>query len=624
MLLYPLLWTVFVLCSSCCGVQSAVVITVEADALQSLKEDVRALVMPSLLEFLNYTVDLSISTQVGTCCKKGDTGVKVSILISNLRWNYNNAVFMVSEPLNDRAQLAFTSNNAKIETSVTAQFTIAYGYGVEQCNPVVLANLTLPQFSFAVEIVKNTTSSTEASFFHISLGNVQIEPLDLNLTVQSTSTGSCKTVVSQLVEATNYAADLLSAKATEQFLAQMTIFFKPLLDTVPVGLEAPIDFPNGQLYIRLGLQSVRSSDTGVQLVLGATFSSTLQQPAWRQGYSYQRPLPDTPTADFTTTERQVQFQFTFPAVNQLLAAVWHQVWAGIATDATAVDQADYDFCVASENDPCPFPPIRTDPLSAVDTFLLQIGFPLKTAFKYHVVVEPPVLAVAQRTVVNPEYSTTETVLQGRVPTKVVLRGTSRFAGKESTLAVLSADVVFETDIPGYDDVTDRIVFAGFAFRIENAEAETRFRLSEIFVQAATKFLNQFIARRLMEPINQGIAMILSKIPVKIPTFQNLPLLNYTTSFQLPDFLGSLGDQLEMGMNLDIDIRPLNLIRGSAAVAKFQALPAVPQVNSVEGKNSLLIYSSASDSATGESVAVLARSTAFGFVEQYRNGAWVPV
>lgn len=628
--------TVFVL--MCClqfrMVESALVANINTDALQSLVQEVRSKIMPGIIQFLDDTLDLSISTQVGDCCDSNDLGAKVSIALSNLRWSNNYQLNMDSIPSANSAKVVFTSNNVKIETSIASQFAVAFGVGEAQCNPVVVAALTMPQFSFNVDMVKQPTSlldiiSGESSSFRIALGNVQLQPLDLQFTVQSTG-GLCNTVLDRLTAVVNQAADLLSTAATNQFRTQIAKFLNPLLDTVPIAFETPIAILNGQLDVKLGLQSFTSTGTGIQSIIGASFSSALDQPAWRQGNSYQRPLPDVPSTDFTAlnSDRLVHLQLTYPPVNQLLAAVWYQVWASVATDEAVVAQTGDDFCnaVDADADPCPFPPIRSDPFTILDRILLRIGFLFQTAFKYHAVVEPPALAVVQRlVVVDNTTNTTQTVLQGRVPTKVALRGTSWLSetALEKTLAILGVEVVLETDVPGYDPVTGTIRFDGFAFRLENAVSETRLLFTELFVQAAVGFLNQFIAKRLLKPLNTGIQLALNLIPLRIPKLKNLPLRNYTTSFSLPDFLVEFGETFELSTNLDIAVQGPN---GKAAVSVTAddsiALPAVPDVSAFT--EDVFFYSSVYDSATGESLVVISRTTSTGTVEQYHSGAWVPL
>jgi hypothetical protein len=611
------------------------VATINTDALQSLVQDVRATIMPGIIQFLDDTLDLSISTQVGNCCAQDDLGAKVSIAMSNLRWSNNYQLNMDSVPSTDSAQLVFTSNNLKIETSIASQFSVAFRVGEAQCNPVVVAALTMPQFSFGVNMVKQPTSlldivNDSASSYRISLGNVQLQPLDLQFTVQTTG-GLCNTVLDRLSAVVNQAADLLSTAATNQFRTQIAKYINPLLDNVPIAYETPIDILNGQLDVKLGLQSFTSTGTGVQSIIGASFASTLDQPAWRQGFSYQKPLPDVPSTGITSLNdnRLVHLQMTYPPINQFLAAIWYQVWASVATDETAAAQAGDDFCAAVDAtaDPCPFPPIRSDPFTIFDRLLLRVGFVFQKAFKYHAVVEPPALEVAQRLVLNADNTTnsTQTVLQGRIPTKVALRGTSWISDTalEKTLAVLGVDVVLETDVPGYDPVTGTIRFDGFSFRLENAVSETRLLLTSLFVQAAVGFLNQFIAQRLLKPLNTGIQAALNLIPIRIPKLKNLPLRNYTTSFSLPDFFFKFGDTFELATNLDINIEgPSGKVVASVVADEQSALPAVPDV--ADATEDVFLYSSVYDSASGESQVVISRTTASGTVEQYQNGQWVSV
>jgi hypothetical protein len=440
--------------------------------------------------------------------------------------------------------------------------------------------------------------------------------------------GLCNALLGRLTAVVNQAADFLSTAATNQFRTQIAKFLNPLLDTVPVAFETPIDILNGQLNVKLGLQSFTSTGTGVQSIIGTSFASTLNQPAWRQGYSYQKPLPDVPSTDVAAIndDRLVHFQVTYPPINQFLSAVWYQVWASVATDETAAAQAGDDFCavVDAAADPCPFPPIRSDPFTIFDRLVLRLAFLFQSAFKYHAAVEPPVLVVAQRLVLNADNSTnsTQTVLQGRVPTKVALRGKSWLSqtALERTLAVLGAEVVLETDVPGYDPVTGTIQFNGFTFRIENAVSETRLVLAGYFVQAAVSFLNQFIAQRLLQPLNTGIQLALDRIPLRIPKLKNLPLRNYTTSFRLPDFRVQLGDTFQLATNLAIDVQGPSGMASVVADAP-SALPAVPEVTDAED---VFLYSSVYDSATGNSQVVVSRANATGSVEQYQNGTWVPV
>jgi hypothetical protein len=660
-----LFWLLWFSCSvpTLIVVQGALETTINTDALQSLAQNVRSTVLPNLLQYLNDTLDLSISAQVGSCCSQagGDVGAKVSIGLSNLRFTPNSYRLRMDPLITnsmEQAQIQFNTTNAQIATSIAAQFVIAYGIGDVRCNPVVVAAVTMPQFSFRVNMSrrKSSTSSIGASFFQIALGNVQIQPLDIQFTVQEDSIPSSqrllcnKNVLRLLTNVANVASDLLSNLATEQFRTEIPKFFNSLLDSVPVAFEAPVSILNGQLNVGLGLQALQSTKTGLRSVIGTSFSSTLLQPEWRNGYTYQRALVDDTTSSNNNEidDRLVHMKFTFPPINDFIAAMWHQTWADLATDPTVMDHAE-DFCTTiidtttTTTDPCPFPPIRTDPFTLVDRLILSIGFFFNTGFKYQAVIEPPVMDVV---IVTPPTNTATTtassssstaILQGRVPSKVALRGRSWFgAGAERTLASIAADVVIEMDVPGYDIVTGIIQFDGFQIRIENPVSETRLRLTELFIQAATSFLNRFIARSLLPPLNAAIQLGLNEIPLRLPKIENLPLRNYSIQFAFPNLMMNFTNALEIGTDLDININVPTPSRESSSrspnvsstisMNDMMIVGAAPEVNVSNilptASSSVMIYSSFYDS--GYSDVQTSRTTASGQVENYVDGQWVAV
>ena len=690
---------VFVLCTTCSDLiitptQASLITTINTQALRSLIQDVRYQVLPNFISILNTVADdtLSISTQVGTCCNRGDTGAKATVALSNLQINNQT----LSDPImttksstdstavgDEIATLTFLTRNIDIQTKITSNIAVALGLGGSgiQCQPSLRVFMKLPQLSFNVDLVRGGSNvmddtSIGSSSYQASMNALQIDPFELYITVVDESTGLCDNVLQPITNVLNQAASLLSTRITNRFQTLISTYMtQNLFDTIPVAFDVPVPMNQGELMIGLGLQSLQSTSNGILSVLGTSFTSTITNVEWRNLYSYNRAITDTTSVEtdvttaaalFNNNDRLIQMKFAFPPINNFVAAIWHQVWAGLATDASVVSNME-DFCTTSNTtdttsttpvvDPCPFPPIRASPLTILDSFILRIFFMGNTDFKYQTVILPPVMDILSSSSSSNTSTLSDIVLQGRVPSKVVLRGTSTGRSGlfqsllgtttpttttgERTIASLDVDVVFDMNLPSYNRDTGIIEWEdnGLSIRIENAVSETRFPLfGNAFTNMATRFINQVVARRLLTPINNGIRFGLEQIPIRIPTIQNLPLPDANIDFSFPNFQMNFqsSEGVSISSDVTVDVKYPNAVMSSdenevdVVVDTATTIVTLAQdVFTETTDDTIIMYTTVYDNdGDDEEIAITSRVTNNNddtvTVEQYVNGAWVPV
>jgi hypothetical protein len=552
--------------------------------------------------------------------------------------------------------------------------------------------LKLPQLVFNVDLVRGGNRNTAGAIdetnvgspsYQVSMNALQIVPFELFITVLDESTGLCDTVLQPITNVLNQAASLLSTRMTSRFQTLVSTYMQQnLFDTIPVAFDLPIPTQQGELSIGLGLQSLQTTTAGIVSVIGTSFTSTITNVDWRESYTYNRALTDTTTVetDVTTAaslfnsnnNRLINMKLSYPPVNNFLAATWHQVWSRLATNPDVLNNME-DFCTIDNTtttttsgspiiDPCPFPPIRAAPFSFFDTLLLRIFFFGNTNFQYQTVIEPPLLNI-----LSSDTSTlADVVLQGRVPSTVVLRGTSNGAGfgvfrsvlggrssssssdqqqsengGERTLAALDVDVVVDINLPSYNRETGIIEWDdnGLSLRIENAVSQTRFPIfSDAFTNLATRFINQFITRRLLGPLNDGIRFGLEQLPIRIPSLQNLPLRNANIDFTFPNFAmnfdSSEGVAISSDLQVNVTYDPTaasmsNDEEESSSVATDTVVPlAVEVFTETTNDDTIIVFTTttASDNDDDNTVTVTSRVTNNNdgtvTVEQYVNGEWV--
>jgi hypothetical protein len=600
-------------------VEGRFISAVNTKSLRSVVQEIRNTFLPNFVAILNDNTILdnfSVSAQIGDCCDRGTTGAKASIALSNLR--INNAT--LQDPIlttkssssssssssnnnsNDIATLVFQTRDMDIQTKITSNIAVAIGLlGSASCSPTLRVFLKLPQLAFHVNFIKGSTTTGSsannvgASSYRVNMNNATIDPVQFYITVVDDSARLCDNVLNPITLVINRVVELLTDRLTNTFRTQLTDMINTLVDTVPIAFNAPIPMSNGQFNIGLGLQALQSTNNnGILSVLGTSFSSTIQKSDdtnfYRNKYVYNRALTDTTslTSDVNTAlslfgsnnNRFVQLRYTFPNVNNFMSAMWHQVWAGLATDPTVVSNME-DFCTLSPPpttlttntttttlivDPCPFPPIRSDPISILDSVFLRVFFFGNNNFKYQTVIEPPMMNILPGSITNSTSKVSDLVLQGRVPGKIVLRGTrttgfgilaslfGRKSSSERTIAALGVDFVVDLNLPAYNVTTGIIQWEddGVRVRIENAVSDTRFQfLGTTLTNAAVRFVNQFIEGQLLQPLNRGIRFGLQQIPIKIPSLKNLPLRNTKIDFTFPNF--DLNFQ-EYGMNVVSDFK----------------------------------------------------------------------
>ena len=667
----------------------AVVTTINTKAFRRFIQDVRRQVLPDFISIINRVADrdLTVSTEVGTCCGAGDTGAKATVSLSNLQINnqtLDDPVLTMGNSNSDVATLTFTTRNIDLQSKVTSSIAVSAGLGGSglQCKPALRIFLKMPVLSFNVNLVRSTIQTGQqleigAASFQASMNALQIDPVSLFISVVDDSSGLCDNVLDPITKVINKAASLLIERVTNTFKTQISNYMSDfLIDTIPVAFDLPVPMENGNFHVGLGIQSLQTTSNGLVSIIGSSFGSTITNVEWRNGYYYNRALADTASVltDKATglsllnqnLQQLIQMRVTYPPINNFFAAIHHQVWAGLATDASVVDNME-DFCSLPEAtddttddevnfiaiDPCPFPPIRESP-STIGAIALKVFYLGYTNFKYQTAIQPPVMDI-----VSTSSNISDIVLRGRVPSKVALRGTSTgrsgifqsllFGGSdaanaatgESTIALLDVDVVFEISLPSYNRDTDRIEWDdnGLSIRIENAVSETRFPIfANLFVNFATSFINQFITRRLLTPINNGIRFGLDQIPIRIPSIRNLPLRNANIDFDFPNFVMNFdkSDGMTVASDFSIDVT-----YPAAAVASVQGedeeddtttatIVALAQdVFTQTVDDTIIVYTSVYEEGNDD-FAVTSRVTSSDdstvTVEQYEpvNQAWVPV
>ena len=681
---------------------ASLITTINKRALRSLIQNVRYQVLPNFIDLLNTVTDdtLSISTQIGSCCNRGDTGAQASVSISNLQINNQT----MSDPIlttkssssttsgssnSEIATMTFQTRNIDIQSKITSAIAVSLGLGGSgiSCQPSLRVFLELPQLSFNVDLVRGgTTTSTSSSAvgdsaYQVSMNALQIDPFKLYITVTDEGAGLCDTVLQPITNVLNQATSLLSSRITNRFQTLVTDYMKQYaLDSIPVAFDVPVPMAQGELMIGLGLQSLQSTGNGILSVLGTSFTSTINNVEWRNQYTYNRALVDTTasvasdiatatsllSASSSTTvkdDQLIQMKLRFPPLNNFMAAIHHQVWAGLATDADVVNHME-DFCPTTNDttttttpiiDPCPFPPIRLSPFTIADKLALRAFFMGNNDFKYQTVIEPPVLGILSADTIS---TLADVVLQGRVPSKVVLRGKrtristlfrsllglgDETTNEERTIAALDVDIVFDMNLPKYNRDTGIIEWDdnGLSIRIENAASETRFQFfGNAFTNLATKFVNQFVARRLLTPINNGIRFGLEQIPFRIPSIQNLPLRNANIDFTFPNFVMNFenSDAVSIASDVSVDVTYPTAVMASdeevdvVADTTSTIVTLAQEVFTSTTDDTIImfttVYEDDDDEGDAVDIAVTSRVTNNNdktvTVEQYDNGKWVPV
>ena len=309
-----LLWLVVVVLTTTSIVvptHAGFITTLNTQALRSLIRNVREQVLPNFVEIINSVAGdtLSISTQIGSCCSRTDTGAKASVALSNLlidNSTLNDPIVTTTKSTssNEIATMTFSTRNIDLQTKITSSIAVSLGLGGSgiNCNPSLRVFLKMPQLSFNVDLVRgssNTDTDTDVgvSSYKASMNGLQIDPVELYISVvDDDSNGLCDTVLQPITNVLNQAANVLSQRVTSTFQTQISKYMTNFLfDTIPIAFNVPIPMSHGNFNIGLGIQSLQSTNNGILSVFGTSFTSTITEIEWRNQYYYNRALVDTAT-----------------------------------------------------------------------------------------------------------------------------------------------------------------------------------------------------------------------------------------------------------------------------------------------------------------------------------------